>query len=347
MPALSIFAKRRERVLSLASGFDSVVVTNPKNLFYLTDFWGGGMGIVQHDSTVLVTSVMEEERATEAGKEAHVVPEKGGAAIVKEVRKRAEGKILLDQYDPRLKGTVNDALFLEARRKKDAEEVERITEASKRVQKLYQLLEREIHPGRTELEIAGEVMRLATTEWLSPLGAEGSLSPIIIASGPNGALPHAELSSRKLRSGDMVVADIFFRYRGYCTDCTRTYGVGRVTEESRESYQAVHDAQLEGVRLVKRGADVRDVHAGVSAVLRERRLEKYFTHGTGHGVGIDIHERPSIGAASTDILAEGDIVTVEPGIYIPGKFGVRIEDTLSIGRSVKDLYSYTKELLVL
>jgi Xaa-Pro aminopeptidase len=276
-----------------------------------------------------------------------IVPVKGRAAMLDEIKKRAKGKTLIDQYEPKLRGTVNDALFLEARRKKDAEEVRRIVEASKRVEVLYRLLEKEIRPGRTELEIAGEVMRLATAHGLSPLAAEGSLSPIIIASGPNGALPHAELSTRKVRSGDMVVADIFYRYRGYCTDCTRTYGVGTISKDAREGYQAVLEAQLEGVALTKANAVAKEVHAGVSAALRKRGLEKRFTHGTGHGVGIDLHEQPEVAAASTDVLAEGDVVTVEPGIYVPGDFGVRIEDTLSIRRGVRNMYSYTKELLVL
>ncbi len=344
---MSIFDKRRERLLSLASGFDTVIVTNPKNLFYLTDFWGGGMGIVGPDQTVIVTSVMEEQRATEAAKGAQVLPTKGMAAAYETVKKQMKGKVLIDQYDRKLKGTIDEALFLEARRKKDAEEVKRIQEGSKRVEKLYQLLEQEIRPGRTELEIAAGVMWLATAEGLSPLAAEGSLSPIIIASGPNAALPHAELSDRKVRAGDMVVADIFFRYLGYCTDCTRTYGVGRVSKERRDGYQAVLDAQLEGIELTKKGARSKDVHAGVSGVLKKRGFEKFFTHGTGHGVGIDIHERPSIGAASEDLLADGDVVTVEPGIYIPGEYGVRIEDTLALGRGSKVLFSYTKELLVL
>ena len=113
-------------------------------------------------------------------------------------RSEPRGSVLLDQYDSTLKGKRRRCAFpRRRRRKKDAEEVKRITEASKKVEKLYQLLEEEIRPGRTELEIAGEVMRLATTEGLSPLAAEGSLSPIIIASGPNAALPHAELTRQE------------------------------------------------------------------------------------------------------------------------------------------------------
>lgn len=344
---MDTFARRRERVLSLASGFDSVVVTNPKNLFYLTDFWGGGVGIVGKDETTVVTSVMERQRVTETGKDISVIPQRGLAAIYEDVKKRAKGKRLLDQYDSHLKGKVDDGLFLGARRSKDAEEVKRIAEASGKVEKLYRLLEEEIRPGRTELDIAGEVMRLATSEGLSPLPAEGSLSPVIVASGPNAALPHAELTDRKVRRGDMIVADIFFRYKGYCTDCTRTYGVGKVPEEWNVGYQAVLEAQLKGLELAKKGAKGKDVHAEVSAVLGKHKLEKYFTHGTGHGVGIDIHEQPSLGPTSGDVLAEGDVVTVEPGIYIPGKYGVRIEDTLSIGRVAKNFFSYTKEFLVL
>jgi Xaa-Pro aminopeptidase len=344
---MGIFGKRRERVLSLASDFDTVIVTNPKNLFYLTDFWGGGIGIVDRDSTTIVTSVMEEYRANETGKDVQVVPSKNMASAYQTVAKKSKGKVLLDQYDNRLKGTVDDSLFLEARRKKDSEEVRKISQASKKVDELYELLEQEIQVGRTEFEVAGEVMRLATTEGLSPLAAEGSLSPIIVASGPNAALPHAELTDRRIKIGDMVVADIFFRFQGYCTDCTRTYAVGKVPEGWTSGYQAVLDAQMEGIRLVKRGAVAKDVHAGVASVLKERGLEKYFTHGTGHGVGIDIHERPSIGATSADVLAEGDVVTVEPGIYVPGEFGVRIEDTVVVGKDAKVLFDYTKDLLVL
>lgn len=341
------YAERRERLLSLASGYDTVVVTNPKNLFYLTDFWGGGMGVVTKGSTTLVTSVMEEKRALEAAQASSVVAAVGVKAMYDEARRRAKGRALTDQYDGRLRAKVDSGVFIEVRRKKDAEELRRIKEASRRIEKLYQLLEAVVRPGRTEREVAGDVMGLSTAEGLSPLAAEGSLSPVIIGSGPNSSFPHAELTDRRIREGDMIVADIFYRYKGYCSDCTRTYAVRRASPEAKAAYQAVLEAQVEGVRLVKNGAAAKDVHSGVSAVLRSRGLEKYFTHGTGHGVGIDIHEYPSIGRASGDVLAEGDVVTVEPGVYIPGKLGVRIEDTLALDRGTRNMYEYTKELIVI
>ena len=345
---MSIFGKRRQRLLAAASGFDAVVVTNPKNLFYLTDFWGGGIGIVRKDATILVTSVMEEKRANESGKEVEVVTAWSRLQQNELVSKHLKGRTLTDEYDAKMgKATVDPGLFIAIRRRKDQEEMTRIAKASEKLDMIYGMLEGWIRPGRTEREVAADVMKLAIEEGLSPLGAEGSLSPIIVASGENGSYPHAELSDRKLRSGDMVVADIFFRYDGYCSDCTRTYAVGRVSQQMRDVYQAVLDAEVRGVELAKKGVSAKTVHEGVTAVLREQKLDQHFTHGTGHGVGIDIHESPSIGRTSADRLREGDVVTVEPGVYFPGEYGIRIEDTLAISDGTKVLFESTKELLEL
>ncbi len=345
---MSTFGKRRHRLLSAASGFDSVVVTNPKNLFYLTDFWGGGIGIVRDDATVLVTSVMEQRRATETGKEVEVVPTVGRQKQYEEALKRLRGKVLSDEVDAALgKTSAGGDLFVRVRRKKDQEEIARIVKASEKIDKIYKMLETSITAGRSERQVAADVMKLATEEKLSPLPAEGALSPVIIGSGENAAYPHADLTDRKLRSGDMVVADIFFRYQGYCSDCTRTYAVGRVSQERKETYQAVLEAQLRGIDMAKKGASGKAIHEGVNAVLKESDLDAYFTHGTGHGVGIDIHESPSIGRTSLDRLRAGDVVTIEPGVYLPGKYGVRIEDTLTIGDHTRVLFDYPKELLVL
>jgi Xaa-Pro aminopeptidase len=346
--ALSEFKQRRERMLQLASGFDNVVVTNPKNLFYLTDFWGGGIGIVRPDSTVLVTSMMEEQRARESGREVEVVAAQGLSAMWQAAKKvLANGKTMIDERQVPLKGVADPGFFIRARRRKDHEELARIAEASRRIDKIYSLLEKTIRPGLTERAIAGEVMKFATQEGLSPLASEGSLSPIIIGSGENSAYPHVELTDRKVRVGDMVIADIFFRFNGYCSDCTRTYAVGRVSKERKEGYEAVLEAEIHGIEMVKAGVSGREVHEGVTGILRRHNLDRYFIHGTGHGVGIDIHESPSLGGKSQDTLQTGDVFTVEPGIYIPGDYGVRIEDTVAIGSKVSILTRCKKELIVL
>ena len=135
--AMSTFKQRRQRLLLLASKFDNVVVSNPKNLFYLTNFWGGGIGVVRPDSTVLVTSVMEERRARETGREVEVVPAQGHLAMRQALKRiLANGKTLRDEHDEHLRGVTDEKLFIQARRKKDAEEVSRIAEASKRIDRI-------------------------------------------------------------------------------------------------------------------------------------------------------------------------------------------------------------------
>ena len=345
---MSAFRRRRERLLAAAEGFGSAIVLNPKNLFYLTDFWGGGIGVVSDGKMVLVTSAMEERRANESAKEVEVVPVPGRARQMETARRLAKGRVLSDEFEGSLgRVSVDPEKFMRVRRRKDQEEIARIEAASEKIDRIYAMLERSVRPGRTERQVAADVMKLATEERLSPLPAEGSLSPVIIGSGENAAYPHAELSDRRLRKGDMVVADIFFRYEGYCSDCTRTFSVGSASRERREAYQVVVEAQLKGIELARRGASARGVHEGVNLVLKERGLDQYFTHGTGHGVGIDIHEAPSLGSTSQDRLLDGDVVTIEPGVYLPGKFGIRIEDTLAIHGGTKVLFRYTKELLAL
>lgn len=343
---MSIYGKRRKRVLTAASDYDAVVITNPKNLFYLTDFWGGGIGIVKNEKTILVTSVMEERRANQSANEVEVIPTKGRAQQYERARGLIGGKVLSDEFEEKLgRTTVNGDLFMRVRRRKDSEELARIERASRKVDGIYEMLQTTMRPGMSERQVAAEVMKQATEERLSPLPAEGALSPVIIASGENGSYPHADLSDRKLKKGDMVVADIYFRYEGYCTDCTRTYAVGPVHKEARDAYQAVLESQLRGIELARKGTSCKAIHEGVTEVLKQRNLDAYFTHSTGHGVGIDIHESPSLARTSSDRLRDGDVVTIEPGVYIPGKFGIRIEDTLSIGERTKVLFKYTKELI--
>jgi Xaa-Pro aminopeptidase len=193
------------------------------------------------------------------------------------------------------------------------------------------------------------VMDRATLESLSPLAAEGSLDAVIIAGGENAALPHADVSDRVLKKGDLLIADIFFRYKGYCSDCTRTFAIGAVDKDRRTAYNAVLEAELKGIELARVGVTGRSVHDGVKSELDKRDLGRYFTHGTGHGVGIDVHEEPSLGARSAATLEPGDVVTVEPGVYLPGKYGVRVEDTVVVRENQsRVLFNNPKdELLVL
>ncbi len=340
---------RRKKLRVVAERYDNVLVTKPQNLFYLTGFWGGGIGVVLDDRVVVITSMMEKERAKESTTGTEVVGVSTSSEIWDEARSRLrKGSSVADSNIDRkiaVNLTVDDGLFLKARRTKDREEIEKILTASRKIDRIYELIEREVREGMTEREVAAEVLRAATLEGLTPFGSEGSLSPVIVAAGENGARPHAEITDRSLREGDLMVVDLFFRFEGYGSDATRTFGVGRISGEKRDAYQAVLAAQKKGIQLSRTDVEGKELHARVSQELGS--LEKYFTHGTGHGIGIDVHEMPNVGRTSRDVLQENDVITIEPGIYLPGSYGIRIEDTVLVGMQSAVLTHYPKELVLL
>jgi Xaa-Pro aminopeptidase/Xaa-Pro dipeptidase len=345
---MTIYAERRKKVLSLAKGKQVVAMTGA-NVFYLTDFWGGGAAIVHPDKTVVITTPLEENRASELGQEIDVVVVKGWKLVLAALLKHlGKGTVVVDD-DSAFKGSKRFArspdLFLEARRVKDEEEVARIERASKGLDNIFEALTTELRPGRTEWEVAAEVMKVATTNELTPSGSASALSPTIVASGPNGALPHSELTARRIKKGDFVVADIFFRYRGYNSDETRTFAIGSASAEMKRNYATVLEAQERALDTIREGTVCEDVHMAAVKVLRKAGVEKYLNHSVGHGVGIDIHEMPPISKGSKSKLLANDVVTDEPGIYFPGRYGIRIEDTVKTGRKPVVLTRFTKELL--
>ena len=224
-------------------------------------------------------------------------------------------------------------------------ELERIQTASTGLDAIFSALQEELRPGRSEWEIAAEVMKLATARGLTPSNSDSSLSPAIIASGPNGALPHSELSGRRIRDGDLVVADIFFRYKGYNSDATRTFAVGTSTAQMKKDYAAVLEAHDSALDQTRAGSNCRDVHMAAIGVLRAHGVDMLMNHSLGHGVGIDIHEEPGLSAQSESVLLSNDVVTDEPGVYRRGSHGIRIEDTLRVGKKPVLLTRFTRDLV--
>lgn len=232
---------------------------------------------------------------------------------------------------------------------KDAGEIATIRKASRMVDDMFGLCESEIRRGMKESELQAVLMSHAAGVGLFDTGYHSTLNPLIVAGGPNGALPHAQVSGRRFADGDMIVVDLTLRYRGYVTDATRTFGLGRVPRRAREAYDTVRDAQDLGLRAARAGAPCADVDRACRDRIAGGGYAEYFVHATGHGVGLDVHEAPAVAAGSKDALAEGMAITVEPGVYLPGRFGVRIEDTLVVrrGRGPSVLHSFTKDLLIL
>jgi Xaa-Pro aminopeptidase len=203
-----------------------------------------------------------------------------------------------------------------------------------------------IRPGLTERQLAAALDRR-----MVELGAERPAFDTIVASGPNGAIPHHSPTSRPLRRGDLVTMDFGALYGGYHADMTRTVALGEPAGWQREIYELVAAAQQAGIQAARPGTDVADVDAAARDLIREAGHGEHFGHGLGHGVGLEVHEAPTIGYARTGKLAERVPITVEPGVYLAGRGGVRIEDVLVVGAGgtglAQILTTTTRELLVL
>jgi Xaa-Pro aminopeptidase len=214
------------------------------------------------------------------------------------------------------------------RRRKDAAEIAVLREAAQRLSTVARdVLGDAVRPGRTEVEVAAEI-----DARLVDAGFEKPAFDTIVASGPNSALPHAHPTRRTLASGDLVVIDFGGVHEGYCVDLTRTVAIGSVNPDCRRLYQAVHEAHAAAIDLAGRpGALTGEVDAAARDVLRQHTLDQHFGHGTGHGLGLDVHEEPRLSRRSADTpgddpIEPGMVFTIEPGVYVEGLGGVRIED---------------------
>jgi Xaa-Pro aminopeptidase len=352
---------RADRAADLlaGAGIDLLLVSNLVNLRYLTGYTGSnGVALVGPDTRTFITDFRYVEQAAEQVDPAFVrrrAPQElidaiggvlpGGSMRLGfedadvSVREHARLRELLPE---RVELIGVDGLIEGLRAIKDPEEVARIRSASQIADvALERLLEGGL-AGRTERELALEleqVMRL--------LGAQRPSFDSIVAAGPHGALPHATPRDVQVARGQLVVIDWGAQLDGYCSDCTRTIAAGEPDDAARAVYELVRAAQVSGLEAVRAGVAGREVDAVARAGIDAGGLGERFGHGLGHGVGLDIHEGPRLSQRSGDILATGNVVTVEPGIYLPGELGVRIEDLVVVTDDGCDiLTSIGKELLV-
>jgi Xaa-Pro aminopeptidase len=223
---------------------------------------------------------------------------------------------------------------------KEDDELEAIRRATKVTNEAYERLAEEQFSGRTEKEL---VWRM--TVLLHERGAEDLAFPVDIAAGPTAASPHAQPGDRVVQQGELVLVDAGAKVDGYCSDCTRTFAVGEVSESLRAAYELVERAQRSGVEAVRAGVSGRDADAAARAVIADSGYGESFGHGLGHGVGLLVHEAPALRPESQEMLAAGNVVTVEPGIYLSGVAGIRIEDLVVVTEGGCDvLTSFPREL---
>jgi Xaa-Pro aminopeptidase len=326
------------------------------NLRYLTGFGGtSGLCLVGPDARVFVTDFRYRERADRevpdvfdrVEAERQLLPAVaellGGRVGYDDANTSVRSLRKLEEVAPDGTELVPAAgLVEELRRSKDVAELTAIAEAARLADEAYAWLGENGLVGRSERAVA-----LAAENRMRELGTEGPSFPTIVAAGENGALPHAEAGEREIGRGELVVIDMGTIVDGYCSDCTRTFATGELDTDARDVYELVLEAQSAGLAAVRAGAGGKELDAVARDMIAAAGHGEEFGHGLGHGVGIEVHEAPRLGKTSEDKLVEGDVVTVEPGVYVPGRFGVRIEDLVSVeSDGCRNLSSQPKELQV-
>jgi Xaa-Pro aminopeptidase len=330
---------RADRLAALVAEreLDRFLVSDLTNVQYLTGFGGtNGACVCGGEARVFLTDFRYTERAESEIEGWEVVTVKddwlGGIA------ERLVGKTGFEDHhmSVRAKGKLEeklaDGVSLESaggtveklRRVKDEAELAAIATAAELADEAWRwALERGL-AGRTELDVARGV-----EAWMREQGAEPSF-PTIVAAGPNGALPHAEPGEREIGRGELVVFDMGAKLDGYCSDGTRTFATGEPGERAREIYETVREAQAAALTAVVAGAKAEDVDTVAREQIAAAGHGERFGHGLGHGVGLEVHEEPRVSQRSEDVLATAEVVTIEPGIYLPGELGVRIEDLVVV-----------------
>jgi Xaa-Pro aminopeptidase len=328
---------------------DSLLVTHPPNIRYLCGFTGStGALVVGRGGAALFTDGRYTLQARDEVRAARVVigrkapllvaaewlDQHGGHRRVKppqvlgiegEVLTVAARKRLVDALAAGSRVRTAPPLVEQARMVKDRQEIQRLREAVMLGASLFPIALQAIRPGVTEIEVAAALEYAARKA-----GASGMSFPTIIASGARSALAHGPASEQPIPSEGFVVCDFGVILAGYCSDMTRTVYLGAVTADALVTYEAVSEAQQAAIEAVRPGVSVGEVDRAARKSLKKRKLAKFFTHSTGHGVGLEIHEAPRVAIGQHEVLRPGMIITIEPGLYIPGKWGVRIEDMVLV-----------------
>jgi Xaa-Pro aminopeptidase len=336
--------------------FDALLVSHLPNIRYLCGFTGSsGLLLVKESGSVFFTDVRYDTQAHAEVKGAKVVIARQAVLSVAADRIAAlrgkqaiaieadhvtvsDRKRLNDLLPTHLRLKNASSLVERARMVKDEDELAVIRSAVNLGAKLFDRALEVIRPGCKESDVAAEMEYAARRA-----GAEEMSFSTIIASGERSALPHGRASDKPIKPGGFAVCDFGVILGGYCSDQTRTVWVGSVSEDARVAYEAVLEAQLAAIAAVRPGVSVGEVDGAARKVLRKRGLGRYFTHSTGHGVGLEIHEAPRVAAGQKTVLQPGMVITVEPGVYFPGKWGVRIEDMVTVTARGCDVLTPTRK----
>lgn len=351
--AMVDFKKRIERIWERVvekNNVEALVVAGASNIYYLSGTDAATIAFLSEDNLLLLAPRLEYLRALEEARIGEVVAFVKGDIETSEYEKVRRGELLdvvkdllaglepnkiglvaasgdfKQKVEEKLGGQVKDVAkdFVLVRRQKEDSEIKTMMMAARIAEQALRMAVDMLEPGITEAEVASEIVRFFIKR-----GHTFSFYPIV-AFGEHSAHPHAKPSLKTLREGELVKIDIGAKYNGYCSDMTRTFVLGKASSRQKRLYDAVLRAQRESMNEIESNVDAVSPYQTAYKVLKEAGLAKYFNHGLGHGVGIDIHENPYLTYGSQEKLLAGDVVTVEPGVYLAGYGGIRIEDMVVV-----------------
>jgi Xaa-Pro aminopeptidase len=353
-----VSAARADRLVELLAEreLDSLLVTNLLNVRYLTGYTGtNGACIVTPEERIFFTDFRYVEQAREQVQDFERI--KAGRDMLDDVAKRLRGRVGFDEdhltvaAHGRVAEKAPDGVELvpagglveRLRAVKDETEVTAMAAAAELSTAAYKSLRERGLAGRTERDVAIGLVRL-----MEDSGADAPSFPPIVASGGHGALPHAVPRDLEIPRDTLVVIDIGAQVDGYCSDCTRTMATGSLGDDALGVYELVRRAQQDALGATTAGAECRALDAVARDIIDAAGHEERFGHGLGHGVGLEVHEGPRLGKTAEGSLVAGNAVTVEPGVYLPGEFGVRIEDLVIVTEGEpRILTGFPKELVTL
>lgn len=324
------------------AGVDSLLVTHPADWYYLTGFTGeSGALLVERSALTLITDgrfttqVQDETRGVRLVEQKGALMEFAGRFVAGKAKRQVgfdPSRLTVAQLGQLKKAAGRAVGLAEApglvsrlRARKDATEIARMRQAALLAGEVLSGVIKLLKPGVTENEIGAEIEYQMRSG-----GASGPAFESIVAFGERSALPHARPTAKRLKKNELVVLDLGAILAHYCSDITRTVYVGRAPARVKQWYGAVLEAQTAAVAAVRAGAACGDVDASARQVLAKHKLDRFFTHSTGHGLGLEVHEDPRLARGQQARLEPGFVVTVEPGVYVPGYGGIRIEDDVAV-----------------
>lgn len=345
--------------------WDMVLITDPKHIYYLTGFSSDpherflGLVLLRGEEPLLMVPSLDAEAAAAASSVTRIVTHQDTDQPYELLRKQFAGSIrslalekdqltvsrfeLLQQYFEADEYADAGDMLRAMRVRKSPEEVAAMKNAAALVEKVLTEGLKHVKPGVREIELVAELEYL-----MKKLGANGPSFDTMVLTGSNTALPHGVPGTREVMEGDLLMFDLGVYAGGYASDITRTFAVGEITPEAKTIYSTVLAANLAGISAVKPGVTYGSIDLTARAVIEQAGYGEAFLHRLGHGLGMDVHEYPSIHGLNTDMIQPGAVFTIEPGIYVPGVGGVRIEDDVLVTDSgVEVLTSFPKELTVI